>query len=96
MSLTSVLLPLPLTPVMATKHPSGKSTSMCFRLCSCASRTVIQASPGVRRISGMGIERLPERYWPVIDRGSASSFFSVPATTISPPCSPAPGPMSTM
>ena len=46
MSLTSVLLPLPLTPVTATKQPSGKSTSMCCRLCSCASRTVIHASPG--------------------------------------------------
>ena len=66
--MTSVLLPLPLTPVTATKHPSGKSTSMCCRLCSCASRTVSQASPGSRRISGTAIERLPERYWPVIDR----------------------------
>ena len=29
-----MLFPLPLTPVTETKHPSGNSTSMFFRLCS--------------------------------------------------------------
>src|SRR6266516_3723929 len=68
MSLTRVDLPLPLTPVMATKHPSGKSTSMFLRLCSRACRTVSHASPGCRRISGTGMERSPARYLPVIER----------------------------
>ena len=46
MSLTSVLFPLPLTPVTATKHPSGNPTSRFCRLCSWASRTTSHASPG--------------------------------------------------
>ena len=42
-----------------------------------------------------GCVRLPARYWPVIDALFLSSAFTVPACTTSPPCSPAPGPMST-
>ena len=37
MSFTSVDLPLPETPVTTVSRPSGNSTSMFFRLCSCAS-----------------------------------------------------------
>ena len=65
--MTSVLLPLPLTPVTATKQPSGNSTSMFFRLCSRAPRTASHASPGSRRSVGTSIVRLPDRYCPVID-----------------------------
>ena len=60
MSLTSVDLPLPLTPVTAMKHPSGNSTSIPARLCSCASRTASHASPGWRRISGTATNSLPD------------------------------------
>ena len=38
---------------------------------------------------------LPARYWPVIDFLFLSSLATVPECTMSPPCSPAPGPMST-
>ena len=48
MSLTSVLLPLPLTPVTATKQPSGMSTSMCCRLCSCR---VAHGEPRLARLA---------------------------------------------
>ena len=46
MSLTSVDLPEPDTPVTDTKQPSGNSTSMFLRLCSRAPRTVSHSSPG--------------------------------------------------
>ena len=95
MSPTSVLLPLPLTPVTATKHPSGISTSISLRLCSRAPRTASHASPGSRRSAGTSILRLPDRYCPVIDCFDFSTSLTVPDTMISPPCSPAPGPMST-
>ena len=95
MSLTSVDLPDPDTPVTATKHPSGISTSMLRRLCSRAPRITSHSPPGSRRMAGTGIVRTPARYCPVIDRSEASRSSNVPETTISPPCSPAPGPMST-
>ena len=67
MSFTSVDLPDPDTPVTAIRHPSGNETSMSLRLCSRAPRTVTTSpSPGRRR-AGTGIDRLPDRYWPVID-----------------------------
>ena len=97
MSLTSVLFPLPLTPVTATKHPSGMRTSMFVRLCSRAPRTVIQLSPGSRRRSGTWISRCAGEVLPG-DRAAASARIASrsPSATTSPPCSPAPGPMSTM
>ena len=68
MSLTRVDLPEPETPVTAQKTPSGKLTSTLRRLCSLAPCTV-SSRPLVRgrRISGTGISRRPERYWPVIE-----------------------------
>ena len=72
----SVDLPEPDTPVTATKHPSGSRTSMFFRLCSRAPRMVSHSMPGGRRCCGVGICRLPARYWPVID----SFDFSRPLT----------------
>jgi hypothetical protein len=62
MSLTSVDLPEPDTPVTATKHPSGISTSMPFRLCSRAPLITRESADGLRRSSGRGIDRLPEMY----------------------------------
>ena len=65
MSLTSVDLPEPDTPVTATNIPSGNFTSMSWRLCSRAPRTT-SSRPGVRgrRTSGTGIDLRPERYMP--------------------------------
>ena len=67
MSRTSVLLPLPLTPVMATKQPSGMRTSMLRRLCSRAPLISSHSRPGTRRCCGTGMYFLPARYCPVID-----------------------------
>ena len=70
---------------------------MPLRLCSRAPLTT-SSRPGVssRRSFGISICRRPDRYCPVIDRSLASRSSTVPLTTTSPPCSPAPGPMSTI
>src|SRR3954470_22163674 len=47
-SLTSDDLPLPLTPVTATKHPSGMWTSTFFRLCCRAPRMLSAWPDGAR------------------------------------------------
>ncbi len=96
MSLTSVDLPDPETPVTATNRPSGNETSMSRRLLALAPWTV-SSRPTVRgrRISGTGISRRPERYWPVIESRWFSRPSTLPLCTTWPPCSPAPGPMST-
>ena len=53
MSLTSELLPEPLTPVTQTNTPSGISTSMSLRLwCACARRCVMLAFARSRRCLG--------------------------------------------
>ena len=67
---------------------------MSRRLCSLAPRTTSQPF-GSRRWAGTGTKRLPERYWPVREALLRNSSLTVPETTIWPPCSPAPGPMST-
>ena len=96
MSLTSVDFPDPDTPVTATRQPSGNATSMFFRLCSRAPTTVsIRFGSTGRRVAGTGIDRRPEMNAPVADSGEAASSSTVPDTTTRPPCSPAPGPMST-
>lgn len=96
MSFTSVDLPEPETPVTAVSTPSGKDTSMSWRLFSRAPCTVsLRLWSAGRRTSGSGISFLPDRYWPVIDSALSSSSFKGPLCTTLPPCSPAPGPMST-
>ena len=52
MSRTSVLLPLPLTPVTETRQPSGIFTSRSRRLCSRAPLTVSHSPFGERRSFG--------------------------------------------
>ena len=64
MPLTSELLPAPLTPVTAVSTPSGMRTSIPRRLCSRAFFTVIHAR-GSRRVCGVSMRRLPDRYCPV-------------------------------
>ena len=51
---------------------------MLWRLCSLAPRMTSQSSPGTRRIAGTGIDRLPERYCPVIESFARSRPFTVP------------------
>jgi len=61
MSLTSVDLPDPLTPVTAVSTPSGIVTSMFFRLFSRAPRITSSPLSAGRRACGVGIERWPVR-----------------------------------
>ena len=51
---------------------------------------------GCLRVTGMGMPLRPERYAPVIERSQAMISCAVPCAISSPPCSPAPGPMSTI
>src|SRR3982750_278740 len=93
MSLTRLDFREPDTPGTATRQPSGNVTSTPLRLCSRAPFTT-SSRPGVgsRRAFGISISRRPDRYCPVSDRSLASRSSTVPLTTTSPPCSPAPGP----
>ena len=69
---------------------------MSCRLCSVAPCTdELAAGVGGRRTAGSGIDLRPERYAPVSESGWSSRSCTVPETTTWPPCSPAPGPMST-
>ena len=65
-SFTSVDLPEPETPVTQTSLPTGNSTSIPFRLCIAAPRTVKWPRSSSRR-GGTAIWRAPERNWPVTD-----------------------------
>ena len=71
--MTSVLLPDPDAPVMATSCPSGKPTSTALRLFSRAPRTVRTLPLPLRRFFGIAIERLPERNCPVGEALHAST-----------------------
>ena len=93
-SLTSELLPLPLTPVTQVSVPNGTDTSIFFRLFSRAPRTVSHLPLPARRRSGTSMRFFPLRYWPVRLLGSAITCSGVPADTTCPPSAPAPGPMS--
>ena len=91
-----VLLPLPDTPVMQTSLPSGISTSMFRRLFWRAPRMVMDLPLPSRRSFGTGIRLNPPRYCPVSDSGAAMMSSTGPSATMCPPCSPAPGPRSTI
>jgi hypothetical protein len=75
MSSMSVDFPEPDTPVIATKSPSGISTSTLRRLCSRAlwMRIVFRGST-CRRSSGIAIFISPLRYLPVIDCGERANL----------------------
>ena len=93
-SLIKVDLPLPLTPVTTVNTPKGIATSIFFKLLPVAPRISSRRPSGSRRCLGTGIYFLPLRYWPVIEAGTPAISAAVPWATTSPPCSPAPGPMS--
>ena len=62
MSLTSVDLPEPLTPVTDTKTPNGISTSTSFKLFSFAPLiTNLRFGSSGRRFSGIAIDLRPDR-----------------------------------
>ena len=96
MPFTSVDLPAPETPVTATRHPSGNSTSTSLRLFSAAPISLTLLPLPRRRCDGTSILRRPARYAPVTDRSAFITSRGAPEATISPPSSPAPGPKSTI
>src|ERR1700730_11754819 len=83
MSLTSVDLPEPLTPVTAVSTPSGIDTSMLFRLFSRAPRMTISPFIAGRREVGVGIDRAPVKYAPVSEKpgsGGVSGWIALEPT----------------
>ena len=95
MSLTSVDFPDPDTPVTAIRQPSGNATSTFFRLCSLPPDHHLTRPGPLAPGAGTGMLIRPVRYAPVSDSGLAISSDTGPDTTMLPPCSPAPGPIST-
>ena len=94
-SFTRLLLPLPETPVISVMHPSGIGTSMFLRLFLRAPCTTMLCPLPFRRSVGTAMDNSPDRYLPVMLSGQLMTSCTVPAHTISPPCTPAPGPTST-
>jgi hypothetical protein len=94
MSVMSVDLPLPLTPVTTVMVPRGKAASMSLRLCSVAPSMTMDLPEPERRTEGTGMERVPFMYCPVREAGVFSTWRGVPAATRWPPRRPAPGPRS--
>ena len=90
--ITKLDFPLPLTPVTAVRQRRGIRVLNPLRLLMSAFSTSIH-SLGVRRSSGSGMVRSPLRNSPVGLLALAISC-QVPDATISPPNSPAAGPMS--
>ncbi len=77
-SLTSVDLPEPETPVTATKQPKGKSTSMFLRLFSRAPKMLTYDPLVPLRSEGTGSNLLPAKYSPVNDFLEAIRPFTSP------------------
>ena len=92
-SMSSVDLPPPETPVTQVNRPSGISAVMFFRLLPRA-LTIFSARRERGLRSGTGTLSSPERYLPVHERGAAMRSSTVPSATTWPPWMPAPGPMS--
>ncbi|MOA48727.1 hypothetical protein D3C78_1715130 [compost metagenome] len=96
MLLIRVDLPEPDTPVTQVSKPTGISRFTCCRLLPLAPLSLRDffLSRGVRW-AGTSIFTRPDRYLPVSESGCAITSSGVPSATIWPPCTPAPGPMST-
>src|SRR5499425_1320991 len=95
MSLTSVDLPEPETPVTTVSRPSGMDTSTSFKLLADAPTIWMDLPLGLRRAGGTSIFAEPDRYCPVSDWGAAAIWAGLPCATRWPPALPAPGPRST-
>ena len=96
-SLTKVDLPEPDTPVTQVNKPTGKAISTFFRLLPDALRITISLSlcTGVN-VTGTSIATLPDKYCPVNDSSLFRISSRLPWAIICPPCTPAPGPISTI
>src|SRR3989442_1187504 len=88
MSFTRVDLPEPETPVITVSMPSGRGTSMFFRLFACAPRTVMGLPFGQRRFSGMGIFNSRAKYRPVSKAGVVAISLGEPMATRGTPALP--------
>ena len=95
-SLMRELFPEPETPVTQVITPNGIFTSIFFRLFSCAP-TIFRNPEGFSLFSGTGILIFPLKYAPVIEFLIVHNLLApFPLQQPHPPCSPAPGPISTM
>ncbi|CNV10409.1 Uncharacterised protein [Salmonella enterica subsp. enterica serovar Bovismorbificans] len=85
-SLISVDLPEPETPVIQVNSPTGSVRVTSFRLLPRApvSLSTFSGFAGTRCF-GTSILRLPLMYWPVSDSGTAIMASSGPSATTSPP-----------
>jgi hypothetical protein len=86
--------PDPDTPVIHVNKPIGISTVTFFKLFSEAFIIETNSLPGLVRFFGTVIPFLPDKYCPVIDFLLFNISSIVPDAHISPPCFPAPGPIS--
>ena len=89
-------LPEPETPVTHVKRPTGISAVILLRLFSLAFIIFIFCSDGFNLLVGMGIFLWPDKYSAVIEFLLFKILFKSPCAHISPPCLPAPGPISMM
>jgi hypothetical protein len=87
----SEVFPEPATPVTTQSTPSGTSTVRSRRLCSVACST--RSAPAGSRTVSFSL-RTVEKWRPVMVSDARRPGTSPSKTTV-PPCTPAPGPMST-
>src|SRR2546427_13071752 len=80
MSLTSVDLPEPDTPVTHVKVPSGIVTDWPLRLCSRGSWMVSACPVPLRRVAGTWMARAPERDCPGSEGSLATVSSGVPGS----------------
>ncbi len=95
-SLTRVDLPEPETPVTQVSRPTGSASETFFRLLPVAPvMTSWRFGSAARRFFGTAILSVPLRYLAVSEFLFFRMSLSVPSAITSPPCTPAPTPMST-
>src|SRR3989344_3885665 len=99
-SYRNVDFPEPETPETTTNFASGTSTFRFSTLNLFAPRIFIFPRSAVRRFSGISIAVSSRKYERVLEPDlfdlAVSRSSSQPSATTSPPCTPAPGPRSTM
>jgi len=93
-SYIKVDFPEPETPVIQVKVFRGIFTSIFFKLCSSAPIISKYLPFPFLLLSGISIFNLFDRYFPVNDLSDFRTSSTFPSKTISPPFSPAPGPIS--
>ena len=92
-SITSVDLPEPDTPVTQVSTPMREATRSGRAGCGRARAATVSARlPDWRRWRGTSIPLRPDRYAPVSDCVLPAMSSGVPAATMRPPCTPARGP----